>query len=211
MSQGYSLPLSPTGRASLVPSPPWHYVGDFVVVDYWADPAAVAAVLPPGMEPYAADPGRAAVIFADWQSCTTDQNELVDPARSQYKEAFIVVNAMLGDEHVTTCPYIWVDRDFALVRGWIQGFPKKLGSIWMTRTFGLGTLADPAVAGGSTFGGTMAANDRRLLEATGNRVMSFAMNTLQAAFLRSLADDYARWAADAGYREARERSDLASR
>ena len=58
MSQGYSLPLSPTGRASLVPSPPWHYVGDFVVVDYWADPAAVAAVLPPGMEPYAADPGR---------------------------------------------------------------------------------------------------------------------------------------------------------
>jgi hypothetical protein len=100
MSQGYSLPLSPTGRASLVPSPPWHYVGDFVVVDYWADPAAVAAVLPPGMEPYAADPGRAAVIFADWQSCTTDQNELVDPARSQYKEAFIVVNAVLGDEHV---------------------------------------------------------------------------------------------------------------
>ena len=52
------------------------------------------------------------------------------------------------------------------MRGWIQGFPKKLGSIWMTRTFGLGTLADPAVAGGSTFGGTMAANDRRLLEAT---------------------------------------------
>ena len=30
---------------------------------------------------------------------------------------------------MTTCPYIWVDRDFALVRGWIQGFPKKLGSI----------------------------------------------------------------------------------
>ncbi len=166
MSKGYSLPLSPTGRASLVPPPPWHYVGDFVVVDYWADPAAVAAVLPPGVEPYADDPGRAAVIFADWQSCTTDQNELVDPARSQYKEAFIVVNGMLGDEHVTTCPYIWVDRDFALVRGWIQGFPKKLGSIWMTRTFGLGTLADPAVAAGSTFGGTMAANDRRLLEAT---------------------------------------------
>ncbi|MGI9117335.1 MAG: acetoacetate decarboxylase family protein [Gaiellales bacterium] len=166
MSKGYSLPLSPGGRANLVPPPPWHYVGDFVVVDYWADPAAVAAVLPPGIEPYAADPGRAAVIFADWQSCTTDRNELVDPARSQYKEAFIVVNGKLGDEHVTTCPYIWVDRDFALVRGWIQGFPKKLGSVWMTRSFGLGTLADPAIAAGSTFGCTMAANDRRLIDAT---------------------------------------------
>ena len=46
---------------------------------------------------------------------------------------------------------------------------------------------------------------RRLLEATGNGVMSFAMNTLQASFLRSLADDYARWAADEAYREARRR------
>ena len=166
MSNGYSLPLSPEGRANLVPPPPWHYVGDFLVVDYWCDPAAAAAVLPAGIEPYGDDPGRAAVIFADWQSCTTGRGELVDPARSQYKEAFIVVNGMLGDEHVTTCPYIWVDRDFAMVRGWIQGFPKKLGSVWMTRSFGLGTLADPALAPGSTFGGTMAANDRRLIEAT---------------------------------------------
>ena len=58
----------------------------------------------------------------------------------------------LDGEVVTTCPYIWVDRDFALVRGWVQGFPKKLGSVWMTRSFGLGTLADPALAPGSTFG-----------------------------------------------------------
>ena len=166
MSDSYSLPLSPEGRANLVPPPPWHYVGDFVVVDYWADPAAVAAVLPPGVEPLTEDAGRAAVIFADWQSCTTDQNELIDPARSQYKEAFIVVNGTLDGEAVTTCPYIWVDRDFALMRGWIQGFPKKLGSVWMTRAFGLGTLADPAIAAGSTFGCTMAANDRRLIEAT---------------------------------------------
>ena len=40
---GYSLPRSPEGRASLVPPPPWHYVGDFLVIEYWADPDAVAA------------------------------------------------------------------------------------------------------------------------------------------------------------------------
>ena len=57
------------------------------------------------------------------------------------------MNALLDGEHVTTCPYIWVDRDFALVRGWIQGFPKKLGSVWMTRTFGLDCAADPGSAG----------------------------------------------------------------
>ena len=135
--KGYSLPRSPEGRASLVPAPPWHYIGDFLVLEYWADPAAVAAVLPPGVEPYPDDPGRAAALFVDWQSRSEHGGELLDPARGQYHEFFIVVNAMLDGRHITTCPYIWVDRDFALARGWVQGFPKKLGSVWMTRTFGL--------------------------------------------------------------------------
>jgi len=42
--QGYTIPRSPAGRASLVPAPPWHYVGDFLVVDFWADPDAAAQV-----------------------------------------------------------------------------------------------------------------------------------------------------------------------
>src|SRR5205085_6118473 len=96
--RGYSPPLSPTGSASLVPSPPWHYVGDFLVIEYWADPAAVAAVLPPGLSPFADDPGRCAALFVDWQSCSDGGGELLDPARSQYKEFFIVVNATLGGE-----------------------------------------------------------------------------------------------------------------
>ena len=162
--RGYSLPRSPEGRASLVPPPPWHYVGDFIVLEFWADPDAVAAVLPPGLEPYGEDPGRAAALFVDWQSCTDSHDELLDPARSQYKEFFIVVNAVLDGEHVTTCPYIWVDRDFALARGWVQGFPKKLGSVWMTRSYGLDCLADPGLRAGAAFGGTLAANDRRLAE-----------------------------------------------
>ena len=67
--QGYSIPRTTTGDASLVPPPPWHYVGDFLVVDYWADPAACTALLPPGLEPHP-DPGRCAAVFADWQSCS---------------------------------------------------------------------------------------------------------------------------------------------
>jgi acetoacetate decarboxylase len=67
---------------------------------------------------------------------------------------------------VTTCPFIWVDQDFALARGWIQGFPKKLGEIWMTRTFGLECAADPGVRSGSRFGATCSARGRRLAEAT---------------------------------------------
>ena len=159
--RGYSLPLSPGGSASLVPSPPWHYVGDFIVIEYWADPDAVAAVLPPRMAPFAEDPGRCAALFVDWQSCSDSGHELTDPARSQYKEFFVVVNATLDGEHVTTCPYIWVDRDFALVRGWIQGFPKKLGEVHITRSFGLDCRAE-----GRTFAGTLTAHGRLLAEGT---------------------------------------------
>jgi acetoacetate decarboxylase len=158
--RGYSLPLSPAGRASLVPPPPWHYVGDFLVIEYWADPDAVAAVLPPGLEPHT-DPGRCAALFVDWQSCSDDGAELLDPGRAQYREFFLIVNALLDGEPVTTCPYIWVDKDFALVRGWVQGFPKKLGSIWITRAFPIGR-AGPRLERGATFAGTLAAGDRRL-------------------------------------------------
>jgi acetoacetate decarboxylase len=166
MPHGYSLPLSPKGTASLVPMPPWHYAGDFLVIEYWADPQAVADVLPRGLEPFAEDPGRAAALFVDWQSATDSLAELLDPVRSQYREFFIVVNALLDGEPVTSCPYIWVDQAFALARGWIQGFPKKLGSIWMTRTFGLEAAADPGIRAGATFAGTLAATDRRLAQGT---------------------------------------------
>jgi acetoacetate decarboxylase len=131
------------------------------VLEYWADPDAVARVLPPGLEP-SPDPGRAAAIFADWQSCSEGGTELEDPIQSQYREFFVIVNALLEGEPVTTCPYIWVDRDFALARGWIQGFPKKLGSVHITRRFPLAGPASPGLEPGARFAGTLAANDRRL-------------------------------------------------
>ena len=163
--RGYSAPRSPAGASSLVPYPPWHYVGDFLVLEYWADPDAVRAHLPQGLDPHP-DPGRCAAVFADWQSASEAGGELLDPSRSQYKEFFVVVNALLEGEEVTTCPYVWVDRDFALARGWIQGFPKKLGSIWITRHHGLDCAADPGHRPGAAYAGTCAAYERRLAEGT---------------------------------------------
>ena len=161
--RGYTAPLSPDGRAGIVPPPPWHYSGDFLIVEYRTDPDAVTALLPPELEP-ADDPGAVAAIFADWQSCSDDLHELVDPIQSQYKEFFLVVGGKLGGEPVSRCVYIWVDKDFAMYRGWIQGFPKKLGSIHLTRTFPVGRAA-PRVEAGARFGATCAANDRQVARA----------------------------------------------
>jgi acetoacetate decarboxylase len=162
---GYTIPRTPEGRSSLVPYPPWHYVGTFLVIDYWADPEKAVAFLPAGIDPHP-DPGRCAFVAADWQSCSEGGDELVDPSRSQYREVFVVVSGLLGGEEVTVCTSIWVDRDFALARGWIQGFPKKLGSIWITRSFGLGGPADPGMQAGACFGVTCAAYERRIAQAT---------------------------------------------
>jgi acetoacetate decarboxylase len=163
--QGYTVPRTPSGRASLVPPPPWHYVGDFLVVDFHADPEAAASLLPEGLEPFGEDPGRCAAVFADWQSFSEGGDELLDPSRSHYKEFYLVVNALLDGQPVTTCTFIWVDQDFAMARGWIQGFPKKLGEVWMTRTYNLDCLAAPAIASGSRFGATCSARGREVARA----------------------------------------------
>jgi acetoacetate decarboxylase len=174
---GYTAPLSPDGRASIVPPPPWHYSGDFMIAEYRADPCAVAALLPEELEP-AEDPGAVAAIFADWQSCSADLQELTDPIQAQYREFFVVVGARFQGAPVSRCVYIWVDKDFAMYRGWVQGFPKKLGSIQMTRLYPVGK-ATPRLEPGARFGATCAANDRQIarltltlehLSATGPRV-----------------------------------------
>jgi acetoacetate decarboxylase len=164
--KGFMPPRSPEGRASIVPSPPWHYSGEMLTVEYRTDPAAVAALLPAPLEPPAADedPGAVAVVFADWQSCSDTFEELLDPVRAQYREAFVVVRCRWRGELWSRCVYIWVDKDFALARGWHQGYPKKLGSIWMTRPVAYGR-AGPRLRPGGQLAATLAAADRRLIDA----------------------------------------------
>jgi acetoacetate decarboxylase len=163
--EGYTIPRTPEGRASLVPAPPWHYVGEFLVIDFHADPQATSSLLPEGLEPHG-DAGRCAAVFVDWQSVSESGDELTDPVRSQYSEFYLVISGMLDGQAVTTCPFIWVNQDFALVRGWIQGFPKKLGEIWMTRSFELDCKAAPGIRPDSRFGATCSARGRELARAT---------------------------------------------
>jgi acetoacetate decarboxylase len=162
--RGYTAPLSPDGQAGIVPAPPWHYVGDFTLVEYRADPDAVAALLPPELDPDPDDPGATAAIFADWQSCTDDRHEVADPVQCQYKELFFVVACVYQGKKASRCVYIWVDKDFAMYRGWIQGLPKKLGEIHMTRSYPFGIPGAP-LQPGTRFGATCTANGRQIARA----------------------------------------------
>ncbi len=136
--KGFFAPLTPTGRSSVAPNMPWFYSGNLLTVEYLTDPANVRAILPPELELADDQPGAVAFIWADWQSCSTGGEELLDPQRSQYLEAFAVVRCKYEGKTYSRCVAIWVTKDFAIARGYFQGYPKKLGSIAMTRIFNHG-------------------------------------------------------------------------
>ena len=96
MLKGFTVPKSPFGQAALTPPPPWHYAGDVVGVEFWTDADATAATLPNGLSPDPKSNGHAVMMFLDWQF-TAQDDEYLDPARYQYREAFILVDAMYRD------------------------------------------------------------------------------------------------------------------
>ena len=175
------FPRTATGRSSLVPAPPWHYSGQMLTIEYRTDPAAVAELLPAPLELADDDPGAVAVIWADWQSCSDTFEELLDPVRSQYMETFVVVRCKYRGEHYSRCVYIWVDKDFAMVRGHHQGYPKKLGELYLTRAVRVGR-AGPRLEPGGRFGATCAASGRRLIDAT----MTITGQSATAGFVNGL-------------------------
>ena len=164
MLKGYTVPRSPRGLAAATPAPPWHYSSDIIGVEYWTDPKATEALLPPGLSPDPKTNGHAALLFLDWQF-TAQNEELLDPARYQYREAFILIDAVWRDTPVAFCPFIYVDNDAALARGWAQGFPKRIGSVFQTRSFAAPSAAAAPLGHGSRFAGSLSAHGVRLAEA----------------------------------------------
>ncbi|RFU48568.1 acetoacetate decarboxylase family protein [Paraburkholderia sp. DHOC27] len=164
MLKGYVVPRTPLGQASLNPPPPWHYSGDVIGVEFWASPEATAATLPEGLTPDPQANGHAVALFIDWQF-NGEHDEYLDPARYQYREFLLLVDARHGETPVAWCPYIFVDNDAALARGWIQGFPKRLGSVYQTRTYVAPSAAAAPVTAGGRFGASMSSNGQRLVDA----------------------------------------------
>jgi hypothetical protein len=40
--EGFNYPLTPRGKSTLNPPPPWYYSADFLEIEFWSDPKAVA-------------------------------------------------------------------------------------------------------------------------------------------------------------------------
>jgi acetoacetate decarboxylase len=163
MLKGFNYPLTPKGKSTLNPAPPWYYSADFLDIEFWSDPSAVAALLPAGLDLDASANGRCNALFYDWQF-SGENEEYLDPARYQYREFFILLDALYDGKPVSYCPYIFVDNDAALARGWTQGYPKRLGQVFQTRYYAATGKAGPDLAPGSKFAGSLTSAGQRLAE-----------------------------------------------
>ena len=114
-------------------------------------------MLPPGVKPDEKSGGRAFFWFLDWQF-TGSNDEVTDPARYQYREAFALVEAVFEGVPINYCPFIFVDNDAAIARGWAQGLPKEIGQRFpdLERSPRSSAAAAP-LAKGSRFGASIAA------------------------------------------------------
>jgi hypothetical protein len=161
---GWTLPQTPTGKSATVPPPPWHYSGDVIAVDFTTDPARVAELAPVGFTPRG--DGSCSFFFCDWASAAdSDPRVKDDPAKGQYKEAFVTLNGTFQGRPFGRVPFIWVNSELSLLRGLIQGFPKKLGDVCMTRAVDIGK-GGARKAAGERFTAHVSSLGRRLATAT---------------------------------------------
>jgi acetoacetate decarboxylase len=164
MLKGFTVPRSPLGTAALTPPPPWHYAGDVLAVEFWNDPDVSADSLPRGVELDARCGGRSVALFVDCQF-TARGDEYLDPARNLCREFIVLLDAKWKGSQIAWCPYAYADNDAAIMRGWIQGYPKKLGVVHQTRTFAATGAASAPVANNGKFAGCLSAHGRLLAEA----------------------------------------------
>lgn len=180
MLRGFTPPFTPRGTAALVPPPPWHYAGWLLNVEFECDRAG--DFVPPAL---GAVTGRGTVHFAEWQA-STDGTELLDPILAQYRETIVVLELRRPDGSLAQfCPFIYVDQDVSMLRGQLQGWPKKMGTTWLTRSLPLDHPAAAPLRAGTRLGASLAVKDRRLVEAqleltggTGERLGFFAAPTI---------------------------------
>ncbi len=169
---GHGLPLSVRSAARAVGAPPWHYAGTVVGVEFWTTPEAAAKALPAEVDADARSAGHGYALFIDWQFSGAHREHL-DPVRSQYSEFLVLIDALWQGAPVAWCPFLYVDNDAALSRGWFQGLPQtrggmhqKLGRVHQTRAFPVAGRAAPSVAAGGTFAAGASVAGRPLAEGT---------------------------------------------
>jgi acetoacetate decarboxylase len=138
--KGFTHFQTPSGRSSLVDEGPFHWGIDYVTVYFKGVKETLQTLLPEGLS--IAD-GMGMAYIGDFVSVSERSPETIylDPAQTIYHEAAIGVACNYQGRPGLYFIFMWVDRDWSLIRGWLNGYPKKMADeIAMTKLHPLNPL-----------------------------------------------------------------------
>jgi Acetoacetate decarboxylase (ADC) len=144
-------PLVP-GPSSAIEKGPWHYGADYVTVYFKGAKANLAGLVP---SPFVLDDGLCMAYVCEIVSVSDSGAEMVhtSPERTQYQEAAVGVRCRYRGGSGVYFPVMWVTTEWSLLRGLLNGYPKRLADrISMTKLHPLNPGLR-AVAAGARFSG----------------------------------------------------------
>lgn len=152
----YALPITKSGRSAIVQPPPYLYAVDYIAVYVSIDPEPARELLPPGLELAS---NKAWLYVSEFLSYPENNDEMayLDPELTIYREGAVALNVALDGQVYLYFPFMWVDKDWALIRGYLNGYPKKLAYISLSKLHPLMPGRDQP-APGLKLGGYVARN-----------------------------------------------------
>lgn len=128
----YSLPITKSGKSAIVQPPPYVYAVDYIAVYVKINEEIANSLLPPGLE-LASD--NAWIYVSEFLSYPEHHDEITyqDPELTVYREGAVALNVILDGQKYLYFPFMWVDKDWALIRGYINGYPKKIANISLSK------------------------------------------------------------------------------
>jgi len=125
------LPITKGGKSQIVYPPPWHYGVTYIAAHVKFTEDSVKELLPE----FLTSNGEGWVYIAEFISPSEHNWDFMyqDPDLVQYMEGAIGFKVNFEGKSYLHYLFMWVDKDWALVRGWIDGYPKKIAKIAMTK------------------------------------------------------------------------------
>lgn len=135
MAETFTIPITPSGKSSVAAGPPWFFGADVIHVEYHVDEEQFLPFLPPFLEIDPMDPARVQLAFCNMSavSLQNSQQYYLTPNDVNFNECLIKLRVRAGSASGWFVSHSWVTNDVSLVRGFIQGFPKRLGNVAMTK------------------------------------------------------------------------------
>jgi acetoacetate decarboxylase len=142
---------TPSGTAGMIDECPYGWGADVVTVYFRCDPERLQQLLPGSLK--AAD-GLCMAYIGMFHSASEDRPRamLDNPDGAYYREAGLWIACIHTGRPGYFPAFVWVDREWSLVRGWLNGYPKKLANVAFGRPHPLnpvtGKLGVGAAVGG---------------------------------------------------------------